>query len=132
MKISPKRNQKSILEEAQTSRAGHVKQAVPNSKGRTCHAKETNDEDRKSTRSARAKGHDRATKIGRARSACAKRHSHASCPVVAWSARALRHGRAAIALLRFGFKRRNFVHFWGVSLARFSFVAAFFSFLMPL
>jgi len=113
VKISPKRNQKSILEEAQTSRVCHVNQVVPNIKGRACHAKKTKDEDRKSTRSARAKAHDRATKIGKARSAHAKRHSRAPCLAVAQSDRALWHGRATAALLQFGFKRRNFVLFWG-------------------
>ena len=82
-----------------------------------CHAKETKGEDRKSPRSAHAKGQDRATKIGRTR-----------------SARAKRHGRAAAALLWFGFKRMNFVLFSGelVSLASFSFVAVFFFFLLLL
>ena len=107
-----KEAQKFILEEAQTSRVYHVKQAVPNSKGKTCHAKETKDEDRKSARSARAKGHDRATKIGRARSTRAKRHGRAPYPAVARSARALWQRHATAALLQFGFKKRNFVLFW--------------------
>ena len=54
MKISPKRSPKSILEEGQTSRECHIKQAVPNSTGRKCHAKKIDHEDRKVARAARA------------------------------------------------------------------------------
>ena len=42
----------------------HVKQAVPNSKGRACHAKEIEKEDRKLAQSVHAVKHDRATKKG--------------------------------------------------------------------
>ena len=83
-----KEAQECILEEAQTSKACYVKQAVPNNKGMVCHAKETKYEDRKLAWSARAKGHNRATKIGRAQSAHAKRHGRAPCLAVAQSARA--------------------------------------------
>jgi len=84
---SPKRNLKSIFQEGQTSRECHVKQAVPDSKGRECHAKETDQEDRKVARAARAMWHDRAT-----------------CAMVARPARAMWHGRATSAVGRPDFK----------------------------
>jgi len=46
VKISPKRSPKSILEEGRTSRECHIKQAVPDSKGRACHVKKIREEDR--------------------------------------------------------------------------------------
>ena len=61
MKISPKRSPKSILEEGQTSRKCHVKQAVPDSKGRACHATKPGEADRKVARATRATRHGRAT-----------------------------------------------------------------------
>ena len=61
MKISLKRSPKSIFEEGQISSECHVKQAVPNSKGRECHAKKTDQEDRKVAQDARATRHDRVT-----------------------------------------------------------------------
>jgi len=61
VKISRERSPKYILEEGQTSRECHVKQAVTNSKGRECHAKKSGQEDRKTARLARAKWHGRAT-----------------------------------------------------------------------
>ena len=61
MKISPKRNPKSILEEGQTSRECHVKQAVPDSKGRACRAKKAGEADKEVARPADATRHDRAT-----------------------------------------------------------------------
>jgi len=51
VKISPKRSPKFILEEGQTSRECHVKQEVPNSKGKECHVKKSGQEDRKTARS---------------------------------------------------------------------------------
>ena len=53
MKISPKRSPKSILEEGQTSRECHVKQAVPDSKGRACHTTKLGEADKKVARAAR-------------------------------------------------------------------------------
>ena len=54
MRISPKRSPKSILEEGQTSKECHVKQAVPDSKGRASHATKPGETDRKVARAARA------------------------------------------------------------------------------
>ena len=59
--MSPKRSPKSIFEEGQTSRECHVKQAVPDSKGRTCHAEKVGEEDRDSAREDRATRHGCAT-----------------------------------------------------------------------
>ena len=50
MKINQKRSPKSILEEGQTSRKCHVKQAVLDSKGRVCHATKPGEADRKVAR----------------------------------------------------------------------------------
>jgi len=85
--MSPKRSPKSIFEEGQTSRECHVKQAVPNSKGRACYAKKVEEEDRDSARAARA-----------------TRHGRATYAVVAWPARAMWHGRATSAMVRPDFK----------------------------
>jgi len=54
--MSPKRSPKSIFEEGQTSRECHVKQAVPNSKGRACHVEKVGEEDIDSTWEDRATG----------------------------------------------------------------------------
>jgi len=54
LKISPKRCPKSILEEAQTSKECHVKQAVLDSKGRACPATKPGEANRKMARAARA------------------------------------------------------------------------------
>ena len=56
----PKKKPK-ILEECQTNRECHVKQAMPDSKGRACHAKNIGEEDRDSAREDRATRHGRAT-----------------------------------------------------------------------
>ena len=59
--MSPKRSPKSIFEEGQTSREYHVKQAVPESKGRACHAEKVGEEDKNSAQEDRATRHGRAT-----------------------------------------------------------------------
>ena len=74
----------------------HVKQAVPNSKGREGHAKKSGLKDRKTVRPARAKWHGRAT-----------------CAAVTWSDRAKLHDRATTVLLQDGFKTWDFVLVWG-------------------
>jgi len=84
VKISPKRSPKSILEEGQTNRECHVKPAVPNSKGRACHAKKIGEKDREVARPAVPQG-------------------MAVPPVQKW------HGRATAVLQRPDFKRRDFV-----------------------
>ena len=104
MKISPKRSPKSILEEDQTSRECHIKQAVANHKGRACHAKKAGEADREVARP------DRAT-----------RHGRATCVKVAWLDCAMWHGRATCssgtavppALVRLDFKYRGFELVWG-------------------
>ena len=112
MKISPK----SILEEGQTSRECHVKQAVPDSKGRACHATKSGEADRKVARAARA-----------------TRHGHATWAEVARPDRAMWHGRATCAVLQPDFKYRDFSCFWGiVSFSYVFFLVSFFFFSIPL
>ena len=62
-------------------------QAVPDSKGKACHAEKVGEEDRDSTRE------DRAT-----------RHGRATCANVARPDRAMWHGRATSAMVRPDFK----------------------------
>jgi len=84
---SPKRSLKSIFQEGQNNRECHVKQAVPDSKGRECHTKKIDQEDRKVAPATRA-----------------TRHGRATCAVVAQLARAMWHGRATSAMVRPDFK----------------------------
>jgi len=65
----------------------HLKQAVPDSKGKACRMKKIGEEDRKVARSDCATTHDRATVAGWAQSARAEGHGRAPNPAIARSAR---------------------------------------------
>jgi len=80
--MSPKRSPKSIFEEGQTSRECHVKQAVPDSKGRACHAEKVGEEDRDSAQEEHATRHDRATWAELARPSRAMWHGRATSAAV--------------------------------------------------
>ena len=101
MKISPK----SILEEGQTNRECHVKQAVPNSKARECHAKKSGQEDRKTARPSRTKWHGSGTTMPLVQ----PWHGRTTCAAMARSDRTKWHGHATAVLMRDGFKTRDFV-----------------------